>query len=397
LSIRRKSEYVKRIALLMGVGLSIVGAPVHADDRANEWVYFGTRGAAANAAQDGGSPQGIYAALFNARTGRLSPPELRVQLPRATWLIRHPRLPVIYAAADGGTESNILGFEVEPSSGKLTQLSQAGAGGLDATHLAFDATSNTLFVANHGSGTVTALPVRPDGHLGAVSSSQKDYGTGPSPRQKMPEPHGVAIDPAHRHVLVTDFGADRIFVYRFDGASRTLAPAKVPYESLPPGSGPRHLAFSPDGRFLYLLTELTAQLRAYRWNPREAHLQLAQAVSTYPADYAGQTRSGGELALSRDGRFLYVSLRGDQDSLVVYDVGRNGAPLREIQRLAALGKSPWCMAIDPGGRWLFVTNEASNSVTLFNIDRGSGRLSATQQSLSLPRPVAVTFYARNQQ
>jgi 6-phosphogluconolactonase len=232
---------VKGIALAIAVGLSMMGGALVPDDQASEWVYFGTRGAAAKVDQDGGehSPQGIYAARFNTRTGQLSSPELQVRLPRATWLVRHPRLPVIYATADGGSESNILGFEVEPSSGKLTQLSQVGAGGLDATHLAFDANSNTLFVANHGSGDVAALPVRPDGRLGVVASSQKDYGTGPNPRQKMPEPHGVALDPAHRHLLVTDFGADRIFVYRFEGASRKLAPANVPYESLPPGSGPR--------------------------------------------------------------------------------------------------------------------------------------------------------------
>jgi len=270
----------------MGVCLSLaaVAAAVaaNADEKANEWVYIGTRGAA----PDGGerSPQGIYAARFNTRTGQLSPPQLQVRLPRATWLVRHPRLPVIYTAADAGTgssaESNILGFEVEPASGKLTQLNQVGAGGLDATHLAFDATSNTLFVANHGSGDVTALPVRPDGHLGVVASTQKDYGTGPHPRQKMPEPHGVAVDPSHHYVLVTDFGADRIFVYQFDGATRTLRPATVPYEAVPPGSGPRHLIFSPDGRFLYLLTELSAELRVYRWDARNSDKPIwSQATS----------------------------------------------------------------------------------------------------------------------
>jgi 6-phosphogluconolactonase len=373
----------------------VVAVAVNADEKANEWVYVGTRGDAGER-----SPQGIYAARFNTRTGQLSPPELQVQLPRATWLVRHPRLPVIYTAADASTgssaESNILGFEVEPASGKLTQLSQVGAGGLDATHLAFDATSNTLFVANHGSGDVTALPVRPDGHLGVVASTQKDYGTGPHPRQKMPEPHGVAVDPSHHYVLVTDFGADRIFVYHFDGATRTLTPAKVPYEAVPPGSGPRHLTFSPNGRFLYLLTELTAELRVYRWDARKAHLELVQALSAYPADDSGQPKSAGEIALSRNGRFVYVSLRGDQDSLVVYQAQENGQ-LREIQRVPALGKSPWSMAIDPAGLWLFVANEASNSVSLFNIDPASGRLSATAESLSIPKPVTIAFYGRKQQ
>ncbi len=385
----------------MGVYLGLAAATAvgaNTDDKTTEWVYIGTHGAAKTDPDSQRSVQGIYAARFNVRTGQLSPAQLQVQLPRATWLTAHPRLPVIYTAADagpgGGTESNIVGFEVEPSSGKLTQLGQVGAGGLDATHLTFDSASNTLFVANHGSGDVTAVPVRPDGQLGAVASSQKDYGTGPNPRQKMPEPHGVAIDPSHHYLLATDFGADRIFIYEFNGHTRTLTPAKVPFETLPPGSGPRHITFAPDGKFLFLLTELTAELRVYRWDASAGHLELAQTLSAYPADYSGDQKSGAEIAVSRDGRFLYVSLRGDQDSLVVYEIGRSTGQLHEIQRTSALGKTPWSIAIDPAGRWLFVTNEASNSVTLFGIDPTSGKLTATDASLSVPRPVAVTFYAR---
>lgn len=385
----------------MGVYLGLAAATAvgaNAGDKTTEWVYIGTHGAAKSDPDSQRSVQGIYAARFNVRTGKLSPAQLQVQLPRATWLTSHPRLPVIYTAADAGpaaaTESNIVGFEIEPTSGKLTQLGQVGAGGLDATHLTFDSASNTLFVANHGSGDVTAVPVRPDGQLGAVASSQKDYGTGPNPRQKMPEPHGVAIDPSHHYLLATDFGADRIFIYEFNGHTRTLTPAKIPFESLPPGSGPRHITFAPDGKFLYLLTELTAELRVYRWDADSGHLEPAQTLSAYPADYSGDQRSGAEIAVSRDGRFLYVSLRGDQDSLVVYEIARGTGQLHEIQRVSALGKTPWSIAIDPAGRWLFVTNEASNSVTLFGIDTASGKLTATDASLSVPRPVAVTFYAR---
>ena len=384
----------------MGVYLSLAAAVAvgaNAAEKAAEWVYIGTHGAARSDPDSQREVQGIYAARFNARTGQLSPARLQVQLPRATWLVSHPRLPIVYAAADAGAgsaaESNIVGFEIAPASGKLTQLGQVGAGGVDATHLVFDGASNTLFVANHGSGDVTAVPVRPDGQLGAVASSQKDYGTGPNPRQKMPEPHGVAIDPSHHYLLATDFGADRIFVYEFNGHTRTLTPAQVPFVSVPPGSGPRHITFAPDGKFLYLLTELTAELRVYRWDAGAGHLELAQTLSAYPADYSGNQKSGAEIAMSRDGRFLYVSLRGDQDSLVVYGIARGTGQLREIQRASAQGKSPWSMAIDPAGHWLFVANEASNLVTLFSIDTNTGRLTATDATLSIPRPVAVAFYA----
>jgi 6-phosphogluconolactonase len=382
--------------LAMGLCLGFAAPHTHADDKTSELVYIGTHGTG-KAEQPNSSPQGIYAARIDTRTGHLSPLGLQVELERATWLVTHPKLPVIYAVADPGggvsAESNIHSFAVDLASGKLTQLNKAGAGGLDATHLGLDAASKTLFVANHGSGDVTALPLQPDGSLGKVVSSQKDYGTGPNPRQKMPEAHGVAADPSHRYVLVADFGADRIFVYHFDRAARTLTPAHVPYESTPAGSGPRHLVFHPNKKFLYLDTELTAELRAYSWDANNGRLHLVQALSPYPAGYSGAARSASEIAVSANGRFLYVSLRGDQDSIVAYAVNKQAGTLTEIQRISSQGKTPWSFGIDRTGHWMLVTNEASNSVTVFGIDPDTGQLNATNESLSIPKPVTVTFYS----
>ena len=382
--------------LAMGLCVGLAGLQAHADDKTSELIYIGTHGTSkAEQEQGKGSQQGIYAARFDTKTGKLSPLGLQIELERATWLVTHPRLPVVYAVADSGggmsVESNIHSFTVDQASGKLTQLNKVGAGGLDATHLDLQAASNTLFVANHGSGDVTALPLQPDGSLGKVASGQKTFGTGPHRRQKMPQPHGVAAYPAH--VLVADFGADRIFVFGFDGATRALTPAQIPYESTPAGSGPRHLLFHPNGKFLYVDTELTAELRAYRWDTNKAQLQPVQAQSLYPADYSGAEKSAGEIAFSRDGRFLYVSLRGDQDSIVVYAVNEAAGTLKEVQRIASQGKMPWSFGIDPTARWMLVTNEASNSVTVFSVDAKTGRLSATGESLAIPKPVTVAFYA----
>jgi 6-phosphogluconolactonase len=382
--------------LAMGLCLGLAAPHTHAAHKTSELVYIGTHGAGKSDLPNS-SPQGIYAARFDTRTGHLSPLGLQVELERATWLVTHPKLPVIYAAADSGAgvsaESNIHTFTVDQTCGKLTQINEAGAGGLDSTHLNLDIASKTLFVANHGSGDVTALPLQPDGSLGKVASSQKDYGTGPNPRQKMPEAHGVAADPSHHYVLVADFGADRIFVYHFDRATRTLTPAQVPYESTPAGSGPRHLVFHPNKKFLYLDTELTAELRAYRWDAHNGTLHLVQALSPYPAGYSGQAKSASEIAISRDGRFLYVSLRGDQDSIVAYAVNKQTGTLNEIQRISSHGKTPWSFGIDPTGHWMLVTNEASNSVTVFSIDPATGQLNATNESLSIPKPVTVAFYS----
>jgi 6-phosphogluconolactonase len=208
----------------------------------------------------------------------------------------------------------------------------------------------------------------------------------------MPAAHGVAVDPSDRYVLVADFGADRVFIHHFDAANKALTPAEPPFEALPAGSGPRHLLFDPSGRWLFLDAELTGEVRAYRWDARRGSLQLVQSISPYPADYAGD-KSAAELAISHDGRFVYLSLRGDQNAMVVYAVDPRAGMLKEVQRMSSQGRGPWSFVIDRTGRWMAVTNQASDSVALFGIDSATGQLAATGESLPVPKPVTATFYS----
>jgi 6-phosphogluconolactonase len=401
-------------ALALVIGIYGAGAALPADagkaqgGHEDPIAYIGTHGnpgpaPAGGQPQSTGSqpadagPQGIYAARLDTKTGHLSPLGITVELQRATWLVTHPSLPVIYSVADSGggmgANSNIYSFKVDPASGKLQVINKVDAGGRDATAMDLDARSNTLFVANHGSGSVSALPLLTDGSLGPVTSDQKDYGTGPHPRQKSPSAHGVAVDPTHKYVLVADFSADRIFSYHFNSTTQTLSAAQPPFEPLPAGSGPRHLLFHRSGRFLLLDTELSAELRSYSWNAKSGRLHLVQTLSPYPADYSGE-KSAAEIAMSRDGRFAYLSLRGDQNSIVVYAINEKMGTLQEIQRISAQGKNPWSFGIDPTGHWMLVTNETSNSVVVLEVDPGTGKLTATGESLTIPKPVTVAFYSR---
>jgi 6-phosphogluconolactonase len=149
--------------------------------------------------------------------------------------------------------------------------------------------------------------------------------------------------------------------------------------------------FHPNGRFFFLDTELTAELRSYGWDPKQGRMRLVQSVAAYPATSSGE-KSGGDIALSRDGRFVYLSLRGDQDSLVVYAVNSETGAFREIQRLSAQGSAPWSVGIDPTGRWLLVANQGSGSVVVFQVNQSTGKLTATGQSLTVPKASAITFY-----
>lgn len=396
-----RGQQMLAAAVFIGLAVLRIGAQESStggtEDRTSELVYIGTWGdhVGAPSRQVQKGPQGIYLARLDNRTGQLSHLGFGLELDRADYLLTHPKLAVIYsvAASAGGSRANseVYSLAVDARSGMLRVINKVDAGGLDATALAFDAPSNTLFSAAHDSGDVTALPVRPDGSLETTAAAQKEVGSGPDRRQHSAAPHSLVMDPTHKYLLVADFGADRVFVYKFNGATRALMPAQIPFEVLPAGSGPRHLVFHPNGRFFFLDTELTAELRSYRWDSKQARMRLVQSVAAYPAASSGE-KSGGDIALSRDGRFVYLSLRGDQDSLVVYAVNSETGTFREIQRLSAQGSAPWSVGIDPTGRWLLVANQGSGSVVVFQVDQSTGKLTTTNQSLTVPKASAITFY-----
>jgi 6-phosphogluconolactonase len=303
-------------------------------------------------------------------------------------------MPAIYSVAagtDSQANSDLYSFKIDPKSGHLQMMNKVDSGGRDATALDLDVPTQTLFAAHYASGSLSAVPIQSNAELGPVAATQTETGSGPSPRQKSAHAHGVAIAPGHNYALVTDLGADRVFIYRFDPTTRSLSPAANAAQEVAAGSGPRHLVFHPNGKFVFIDTELTAELRSYRWDGKAGRLTPVQVIQAYPAGQSGE-KSAAELAVSKDGRFAYLSLRGDQDSIVVYAIDTRRGTLTEIQRISSQGRVPWSFGIDPSGRWMLVTNEGSNSVVVLKVDSSTGRLSVTGESATVPKPVTVTFY-----
>ncbi|MFC0407558.1 lactonase family protein [Roseomonas elaeocarpi] len=349
---------------------------------AGRLVFFGTLG------------NEIRAARFNPATGRLSDLGIVAQLERPTWLVGGMDAGTLYAVSetgnDGRSEATVHSFAVDPATGHLSERNAVGSGGGGATHLALDPASRTLFVANFGTGHVSALPVEEDGHLGAAASRQQDRGTGPKPRQHSAHAHGVTVAPGGRFLLVPDLGADRVFVYRFDPATRALTPHDPPWETVEAGSGPRHLVFFPDGHFAFLDSELTGEVTVFRWDGGLGRLHRVETRSTYAAGTEGD-RSAAEIASSADGRFLYVSNRRAADEIVVFRVDAASGALSEVQRLGSGGTSPWSFTLAPGGHWMLVANVESGSVEVLRVDPVTGRLESSGNRLVVPKPTNVTF------
>lgn len=362
---------------------------------ADVMVYFGTHGLTNADVRPGQPvpPTGIYVARFNEDTGVLTPLGLSIELGRPTWLVASPDKPIIYSGNelgnDGKRNGQVLALTPDGDAGKLRILSRIDARGGGTTHLTYDMKSHSLFAANYGGGQAVSFPVNDDGTIGEAVSVEQHDGAGPNPRQKGPHAHGVTIDPSGQYVLSPDLGADRIFISRIDPVTHQLTPAPTPFEAVPAGSGPRHLIFSPNGKFAYLNTELTAELRAYAWDAATGRLMLVQTLSTVARDFYGK-KSAGEITFSKDGRFFYVSNRGE-DTIAVYAVNATNGKLREIQRISSQGDQPWHFAIDPTGHWFLVANEASRSVAVFRRDMKNGKLTPSPSTIDLPKPVNILF------
>lgn len=354
----------------------------HAADCAPaEIAYIGTDG------------QHLRALRFDACKGLLSMIGPVAEVPKPRWAVAQTQPPVLYVATDGnGQEGSVVAFVMDGATGALTPLNETAAGGGGTTHLWLDKPSMTLLAANFGGGSTSSFSVSSDGRVGALVTTVKATGSGPHRRQTSPHAHGVTVDPSGRYALVADMGADRVFVYGLDRATHALLAddAAVPRAFVAPaGSGPRRAIFGASGHFVYVLNELTAEVMVLRWDATQGRLSQVQTVPLSNPEFQG-VKSASEIAVSRDGRFVYASNRAE-NTLVVWRVDADTGALTPLQRLPSGGEAPWAFEIHPSGQWMLVANYRSNRLNLFRIDPGSGQLSDTGQVVESPAPVSVTF------
>jgi 6-phosphogluconolactonase len=343
-----------------------------------------------------GESRGIHLLEFDGSSGRfVSGPVLAGATEHPSFVAVHPNGRLMYAVNELRTyqcepTGAVSAFEIDAATGRLGLLNQQPSEGIDPCHLVVDAAGRNVLVANYTSGTVAVLPLAPDGRLGRASAVRRLTGSGPVlDRQEGPHAHMIALDESGRFALWTDLGTDRILIDRFDGAAGTLVPNNPDSVGVQPGSGPRHLAWHPSRRAIYLLNELSSTVSALRFDADRGSLEIFQTASARAAGAAGQTIAA-EIAVSPDGRFLYTSNRGDDD-IAVFAIDGTTLGLTPAGHVRTGGRGPRSFAIDPSGRWLVAANEGSDSLVTFGLDPGSGGLSAAGPLVSIPSPVCVLF------
>jgi len=348
-------------------------------------VFIGTDAGAHSASK------GIYRSEFDPLTGKLEPPQLAAAYPSPGFLALHPSKPVLLAVggprkpfADGTNAVAAFAIATDHS---LQFLGEASSGGKGACHLAVDPSGHSVAVANYDDGHIATIQLDDHGVPEKTISVIANQGTGPDPqRQEGPHAHGVYFDQAATRLFVPDLGLDRVLVYPFDAATSKLGKALPPLMTAA-GAGPRHLAFSADGRFAYVINELNNTVLTASFD--KGNLQALGTVATLPGNFSGSNTTA-EIEVSPDGRFVYASNRG-HDSIAVFRRDVSSGALTSVQQAPCGGKAPRHFKIAPGGRWLLCAHQDSNTISVLPLDPQSGKLGAPATTVPCPRPICVLF------
>jgi len=361
------------------------------------FIYFGTD-------TGKGLAHGIYVARFDPATGHITPPQLAATTPRPSYMaISQPIGGVrrLYAVNDVANESaTITAFAMNQASGALTQINQVGAGGSEPCYISLDVTGQMAFVADYLGSAVTTFHVEPNGGLSApvarIDFKDAHFGKrGPnSAHQDAPHPSSAQLSPDNRFLLVSDLGSDAISIFPVEPGAHLGPPVVYPIERS--GSGPRHIAFHPNGRWVYSLNELDCTVQRFLWTttssrtaPQALLVNTGEAVKL-AAPESSRNTTAAELAISADGNFLYASIRGNENSIVVFSIDDAG-PLTFLQRIPTGGHTPRQFSLDASGRWLACCNQESGTVTVFRRDGGSGKLSGPVQTIPLDSVLFLLF------
>jgi 6-phosphogluconolactonase len=339
-----------------------------------------------------GRSQGIYVYRLDAVSGGLLPLSIVSGISNPTYLAHSPRHQTLYAVNELVDNGGVSAFALDQATGELTLLNQVASGGADPAHISVHPTDDWLLVANYTGGTIAVLPIRPDGSLGEASDVVHHTGSGPNAaRQREPHPHMILTDPQGEFVLVSDLGIDAVVAYRLDRAAGRLIPQPEAGGRLPPGAGPRHLAFGAGGRSVYVIYELGMTLAVFAYDGASGRLRQTQLVRTLPASVPDSSEfSTAAVVVAPSGRFVYGSNRG-HDSLAGFKIDEASGELSPIGHTPTGGRTPRDFNIDPTGTFLLAANQDTDTVVTFRIDASTGALAPTGQSAEVPNPGRVLF------
>lgn len=360
-----------RPCLIAFVSIStIVCLTAHAQEKYR--VYVGT--------YTGPESQGIYQSELNLKDGSLSPATLAGVTSSPSFLAFHPNKKFLYAVNE--TDATLTAMAIDAKSGNLTLLNSQPSQGGAPCHLVVDPTGKHVLAANYTGGSCLSIPIEADGRLGSSSSFQQHEG----PKKNG---HSINLDKANRFALCCDLGLDKVIIYAFDPVAGTLTPHGE--FNTPKGAGPRHFAWSPDGKSAYINGETDLTLIACDYDAAKGSLKQRQVLSTLPSDVVRKGGSTAETVVHPNGKFVYVSNRDPYNSIAIFSIDPQTGKLTAVGHQSEGIKTPRNFAIEPTGRYMLVANQSGGNVIVFRIDSTTGQLTPTESSTKVANPVCVRF------
>jgi 6-phosphogluconolactonase len=334
--------------------------------------------------------KGIYVYRFNAATGKAEWLTNTEGLVNPSYLAIAPDNKHIYAVTETARNNSgsVSAFSFDRKLNRLTLLNKQPSGGDNPCYVAVNKSNKWVTVGNYSGGSLSAFRINKDGSLDAPSQVIQHEGKSINPqRQERPHVHSTVFSPAHNYLFVPDLGLDKIMVYRFKpGDDKPLEPAKTPFVSVIPGSGPRHLTFHPDKPYAYLIEELSGTVVAYKYDTGE--LTLIQRIPAHPATFKG-TIGSADIHVSPDGKFLYASNRGDENTIAIFSIDIRTGRLQLTDFQSTMGTTPRNFMIDPTGNYLLVANQNSNNIVIFKRNPDTGLLTQTSEEIKVSSPVCL--------
>ena len=365
------------LAFLSGAAAIATAAPVP--------VYFGTGGPGA---------KGIYRATFDSANGKFTAAELAVEVGSPGFLALHPAGDKLYAVANFPGGPGAIGYKIG-AGGALEVINSSPTGDGGGAHIAVHPSGKFLLTAQYGNGSTALFPLDAEGRLGTAQVIKHQGGSGVvKPVQEKPHAHWTGFSPDGRFALVPDLGLDGIVIYRIDLAKPAIE--RHGFAASVPGGGPRHLRFSPDGKFIYLLNELSLSVTTFAWDAAAGTAQQLANVPSLSAEVKAKEthNSGAEILVHPSGRFVYFSNRGN-DSVTVFRADPATSAVQVIQVQPVRGAFPRNIALSPDGGWLLAAGADSNTVAAHKVNPTTGELTyQTKGVINVPAPICILFVTR---
>lgn len=345
-------------------------------------VYFGTGGKGS---------KGIYRATFNADNGKLTDSELAAEIGSPGFLALYPDGDKLYAVARWDKTNGVIGYQIK-ANGDLEPFTKMGNPDGGGAHIAVHPSGKFLLTAQYGGGSTALFPLDGSGNLGDAQITEHEGGSKVvENRQNSPHPHWCGFSPDGKYALVPDLGLDQIVIYQIDLEKPSITKHGVGQSV--PGGGPRHMRFSVDGKFIYLLNELSLSVSTFAW---DAGKGTAELVSTTPAisedtKAAESFNSAAEILVHPSGNFVYSSNRG-HDTVTVYQADPATGKLEVIQVQPIRGAFPRNINLDPSATWLLAAGADSNTIAAHRIDPETGKLTYQRGAvINVPAPICILF------